>query len=135
MKNLVEYSAAPDALEFREVDATELAEIIRVIRSLEHTATTEGARDGWELDINASTCAAELMDAFGHLVFVAQDQDGYYFATEEPIAKPTHGGRRKGAGRKPGSLSKPRCACGKHTLARATILRLRCRASAPPASP
>ena len=82
MKNVTEYTAAPDADKFREVDAAELAEIIREIRASEHTATTEWARDGWETDIAASTRAAELMDDFGHRVFVAQDEDGYYFATE-----------------------------------------------------
>lgn len=40
-------------------------------------------------------------------------------------SKPAHGGRRVGAGRPPGT--KERCACGKHTLARAVRLRLRCR--------
>lgn len=82
MKNVREYNAAPDASKFHEVDAAALAEIIREIRSLEHTATTEWARDGWETDIDASTRAAELMDSFGHRVYVAQDEDGYYFATE-----------------------------------------------------
>ena len=80
MKNVTEYTAAPEFDKFREVDAAELAEIIREIRDSEHTATTEWARDGWETDIAASTRAAELMD--GHRVFVAQDEDGYYFATE-----------------------------------------------------
>jgi len=37
----------------------------------------------------------------------------------------TWGGKRKGAGRPP--LTKARCACGKHTNARATRLRLACR--------
>ena len=41
-------------------------------------------------------------------------------------AKPTHGGKRNGAGRKP--ATKARCVCGKHTLARAIRLRLKCRA-------
>ena len=80
MKNVTEYNAAPEFDKFREVDAAELAEIIREIRDSEHTATTEWARDGWETDIAASTRAAELMD--GHRVFVAQDEEGYYFATE-----------------------------------------------------
>ena len=35
------------------------------------------------------------------------------------------GGKRKGAGRHPST--KERCACGKHTLARAVRLRLKCR--------
>ena len=38
--------------------------------------------------------------------------------------KPTWGGKRAGAGRPP--LTKARCSCGKHTLARAKTLRLRC---------
>jgi hypothetical protein len=38
----------------------------------------------------------------------------------------THGGKRNGAGRKP--ATKARCVCGKHTLARAIRLRLKCRA-------
>ena len=42
-----------------------------------------------------------------------------------PRAKLTWGGRRAGAGRPP--LTKARCACGKHTLARAVRLRLKCR--------
>lgn len=82
MKNVREYNAAPDASKFHEVDAAELAEIINEIRSLEHTATTDGARANWETDIDAATEAAELMDAFGHRVYVAQDEDGYYFATK-----------------------------------------------------
>ena len=82
MKNVTEYNAAPEFDKFREVDAAELAEIIREIRASEHTATTEWSRDGWETDIAASTRAAELMDEVGHRVFVAQDEDGYYFATE-----------------------------------------------------
>lgn len=86
MKNVTEYTAAPEFDKFREVDAAELAEIIREIRDSEHTATTEWARDGWETDIAASTRAAELMDDFGHRVFVAQDEDGYYFATEPSFA-------------------------------------------------
>ena len=85
MKNVTEYTAAPDADKFREVDAAELVEIIREIRDSEHTATTEWARDGWETDIAASTRAAELMDDLGHRVFVAQDEDGYYFATEPTL--------------------------------------------------
>ena len=36
-----------------------------------------------------------------------------------------HGGKRAGAGRPP--LTTERCACGKHTLARAVSLRLKCR--------
>ena len=82
MKNVTEYTAAPDADKFREVDAAELVEIIREIRDSEHTATTDWSRDAWETDIDASTRAAELMDAFAHRVFVARDEDGYYFATE-----------------------------------------------------
>jgi hypothetical protein len=85
MKNVTEYTAAPDADKFREVDAAELGEIINEIRCLEHTATTDWSRDGWETDIDASTRAAELMDAFAHRVFVAQDEDGYYFATEPTL--------------------------------------------------
>ena len=38
------------------------------------------------------------------------------------------GGARKGAGRPP--LTKARCACGKHTLARAIKYRLACREKA-----
>ena len=38
--------------------------------------------------------------------------------------KPTHGGARQGAGRKP---SPDRCRCGKHTAQRAEQQRLRCR--------
>ena len=37
----------------------------------------------------------------------------------------THGGKRPGAGRKPKTLE--RCRCGKHTMARAVRLRLKCR--------
>ena len=85
MKNVTEYNAAPEFDKFREVDAAELAEIIRDIRASEHTATTEWARDGWETDIAASNRAAELMDDFGHRVFVAQDEDGSYFATEPSV--------------------------------------------------
>jgi formylmethanofuran dehydrogenase subunit E len=84
MKNVTEYSAAPDTSKFREIDTIELAEIIREIRSSEDSAmATEWSRDAWQTDIDAATRAAELMDAFGHRVFVAQDEDGYYFATEE----------------------------------------------------
>jgi hypothetical protein len=36
-----------------------------------------------------------------------------------------HGGRRAGAGRPP--LTTLRCHCGKHTMARAERLRLKCR--------
>jgi hypothetical protein len=82
MKNVTEYNATPDIDKFHEVDARGLAEIIHEIRLSEHTTTTDWARSGWELDIDAATRAAELMDAFGHRVFVAQDDDGYYFATE-----------------------------------------------------
>jgi hypothetical protein len=39
--------------------------------------------------------------------------------------KPTWGGKRAGAGRPP--LTKARCYCGKHTLARAVACRLKCR--------
>jgi len=39
------------------------------------------------------------------------------------MAKPTWGGRRAGAGRPP--LTKARCFCGQHTLARAIRLRLK----------
>jgi hypothetical protein len=35
------------------------------------------------------------------------------------------GGKRPGAGRPPKTLA--RCHCGKHTMARAVLLRLRCR--------
>jgi hypothetical protein len=38
--------------------------------------------------------------------------------------KSTWGGKREGAGRPP--LTKPRCYCGRHTLARAVRLRLKC---------
>jgi hypothetical protein len=41
-----------------------------------------------------------------------------------PRSKPTHGGMRPGAGRPP--LTKARCACGRHTLARAVAHRYRC---------
>lgn len=47
------------------------------------------------------------------------------------MPKPNHGGRRAGAGRPP--LTKARCACGKHTLARAVQKRLKCR-HVPPAA-
>ena len=40
------------------------------------------------------------------------------------MTRPTWGGKRKGAGRPP--LTNTRCACGKHTLARAVRLRLKC---------
>jgi hypothetical protein len=84
MKNVKEYNAAPDASKFREVDSSDLAEIIREIRSSEDSAmANDWSRDAWQTDIDAATRAAELMDAFGHRVFVAQDEDGYYFATEE----------------------------------------------------
>jgi hypothetical protein len=39
--------------------------------------------------------------------------------------KNKRGGKRTGAGRPP--ATKERCACGKHTLARAIALRLKCR--------
>jgi hypothetical protein len=42
----------------------------------------------------------------------------------KPLRPKPHGGKREGAGRPP--LTKKRCACGKHTLARAIRLRLRC---------
>ena len=44
------------------------------------------------------------------------------------------GGKRPGAGRKPKTLE--RCYCGRHTLARAVLLRLKCRRPAElPAAP
>ena len=86
MTNVTDYRSAPDATKFREIDSAELAEIIREIRISEHTATTDWAQDAWNTDIGAATRAAELMDALGHRVFVAQDDDGYYFATEEASA-------------------------------------------------
>ena len=41
-----------------------------------------------------------------------------------PSQPKPHGGKREGAGRPPST--KARCACGKHTLARAVLLRLKC---------
>lgn len=38
--------------------------------------------DNWLVDIGAATRAAELQDAFGEHIFVARDEDGFYFAHE-----------------------------------------------------
>ena len=46
-------------------------------------------------------------------------------STVSTLPKPTWGGKRAGAGRPP--LTKARCYCGKHTLARAVARRLKCR--------
>lgn len=83
MQHVIEYNAAPAADKFREIDADELAEIIREIRVAEESARqTEWSYDAWQTDIAAATRAAELQDAFGELIFVARDEDGYYFAHE-----------------------------------------------------
>lgn len=83
LQNVIEYNAAPTADKFREIDAAELAEIIREIRVNETSARqTEWAYDAWQIDIAAATRAAELQDAFGSRIFVARDEDGYYFAHE-----------------------------------------------------
>lgn len=84
MKHLIEYTAAPTADKFREVDAAELGEIIREIRVAEASASAAGGvyYDDWQVDIGAATRAAELMDAFGERIFVARDEDGFYFAHE-----------------------------------------------------
>jgi len=84
MQHVIEYNAAPAADRFREVDAAELGEIIREIRQAEASASAagDGYYDAWHVDIDAATLAAELQDAFGELIFVARDEDGYYFAHE-----------------------------------------------------
>lgn len=75
--------AAPAADKFREIDSAELADIIREIRVNETSARqTEWAYDAWQIDIAAATRAAELQDAFNERIFVARDEDGYYFAHE-----------------------------------------------------
>lgn len=82
MKHVIPYEAPPDADRFYEVNSTELGEIIRKIRQSEELARqTEWAYDVWQCDINAATLAAEKQDAFGATVWVAQDEDGWYFAT------------------------------------------------------
>lgn len=83
MQHVIEYNAAPAADKFREIDADELVEIIREMRVAEKSARqTEAAYDTWQTDIAAATRAAELQDAFGERIFVARDEDGYYFAHE-----------------------------------------------------
>lgn len=86
MKHVIDYSAPPADDKFHTVDAKELGELILQIRVNEESARLAGGwyYDAWQSDINAATLAAEQQDAFGATVLVAQDEDGYYFATKSP---------------------------------------------------
>lgn len=81
MQHVIDYNAAPTADAFREIDAAELAAIIRDMRVAENSARqTEWSYDAWQTDIAAATRAAELHDSEGARIFVARDEDGVYFA-------------------------------------------------------
>lgn len=78
-----DYAAAPAASAFHTADATELEEVSQQINDSEQSSLqTEWARAAWELDRECCNRAQELIHA-GHTVFVAQDEDGFYFATEQ----------------------------------------------------
>ena len=88
MKHILSYTCPPADRHFVEVNSAELAEIIRKIRQAEpnQPSDTEWAYDAWASDLNAATLAAEQADGFGATVLVAQDEDGYYFATKDAVA-------------------------------------------------
>lgn len=85
MKHIIDYTSAPAEDRFREIDQTELAAIIREIRGSEDSARVAGGwyYDAWQTDIDAATRAAEIQDSEGARIFVARDEDGYYFASEQ----------------------------------------------------
>lgn len=77
-----DYSAAPAADSFRAVDALTLESISKEINDNEQSSLqTEWSRSAWELDRECCTRAIALHKS-GQPVFAAQDEDGYYFATE-----------------------------------------------------
>lgn len=63
------------------------------------------------------------MNEFEERKQAALDQLEVFVAALDKLCN--HGGSRPGSGRKPKTLA--RCHCGKHTLARAVRLRLKCR--------
>jgi hypothetical protein len=81
LRMLVGYGAPPEDRHFREIGPKDLAIILTEIRESEKTATTDWAKDAWDTDMEAATRAANLLNE-GKRVFVAQDEDGYYFARQ-----------------------------------------------------
>lgn len=81
-ETLTDYQSAPSADKFAIPDIATLESISADINEHESTSTaTEWSRSSWECDREACTSALALARA-GQKVFVAQDEDGYYFATE-----------------------------------------------------
>lgn len=82
MVHLIPYTAAPDDSCFRAVSIADLEEILALIDDSERSSSdTEWATAAYECDREACTKALELARA-GQTVFIAQDDDGYYFAIE-----------------------------------------------------
>lgn len=79
---LTDYQSAPPADRFGVSDIAALEAISADINGHESTShATAWSRAAWECDHEACTKALALARA-GRKVFVAQDEDGYYFATE-----------------------------------------------------
>lgn len=82
LSHLTDYRAAPEADSFRAASIAELQAISQEIDESEHASlATKWAESAWECDRECCTKALELAHA-GRTVFIAQDDDGYYFATE-----------------------------------------------------
>lgn len=75
MTHLIAYNAPPTPEHFCEIEAKELAAIIHELRH----CTRDAREEDLNADIDAASRAAEL-DSKGARIFVARDEDGYYFA-------------------------------------------------------
>lgn len=76
MKTLANYNAAPAPEKFRAVDLCELAEIAAELDAAGAAGDTVADRDA---EIASLAIAAQ---ALGATIFVARDEDGYFFASD-----------------------------------------------------
>lgn len=79
---LINYSTAPSVDQFHIATIAELESISAEIDAAESSSLqTEWSKSAWQTDREACTRALALARG-GKSVLVAQDEDGYYFATE-----------------------------------------------------
>ncbi len=76
MKTLANYAAPPAPERFREIDLAELGEIAAELDAAGAAGDTVADRDA---EIASLAIAVQSL---GNAVFVARDEDGYYFASD-----------------------------------------------------
>lgn len=81
MKYITNYNAPPSADMFKPASVEELRLIqAEIMESEKSSLQTEWSQSAWSTDASGISAAIEL-STHGEQILVAQDEDGFYFAT------------------------------------------------------